>query len=79
MNQIDGLTDPSVQRCPYGLYERLRDEAPVCKLPNHDIYLVKSFELCVQVMQSPELFASGVSPMAIKPEGIPDQVINRYA
>ncbi len=50
MNQIDGLTDPSVQRCPYGLYERLRDEAPVCKLPNHDIYLVTSFELCVQVM-----------------------------
>ena len=37
MNQIDDLMDPSVQSCPYGLYERLRDEAPVCKLPNHDI------------------------------------------
>ena len=79
MNQIDDLMDPSVQSCPYGLYERLRDEAPVCKLPNHDIYLVTSFELCVQVMQSPELFASGVSPMAIKPGGIPDQVINIYS
>ena len=78
MQEFDDLMDPKVQGCPYQLYEHLRDKAPIFLMPNRGIYLVTTFELCLEVMGNPELFASGVSPMAIKPGGIPDKVLKIY-
>ncbi len=72
------LMDPAVQACPYALYSRLRREAPVWRMPNTGFYLVTSHALCQQVISQPDLFASGVSPMALKPSGIPQGVIDTY-
>ena len=78
MEDYEDIMDPAVQGCPYGLYSRLRNEAPIYKIPDQDFYLVTSFDLCLEIMRQPELFASGVSPMSIKPGGVPDQVIQIY-
>ena len=37
-----------------------------------------SYELCREVMRQPDLYASGVSPMALKPSGVPQEVIDLY-
>ena len=78
MTDPTDLMDPAVQACPYALYSRLRREAPVWRMPNTGFYLVTSHALCQQVIAQPDLFASGVSPMALKPSGIPQGVIDTY-
>jgi cytochrome P450 len=40
---------------------------------------VTSFDLCQDVIKQPDLFASGVSPMALRPEGVPEEVIAVYS
>ena len=78
MKDYEDIMDPEVQGCPYGLYTRLRNEAPIYKMPEQDFYLVTTFDLCLEIMRQPELFASGVSPMSIKPGGVPNHVIEIY-
>lgn len=78
MDEYEDIMDPAVQGCPYGLYSRLRNEAPIFKMPNQDFYLVTTFDVCLQIIRQPELFASGVSPMSIKPGGVPNEVIEIY-
>lgn len=78
MADIPDLMDPAVQACPYGLYARLRREAPVWRMPRTGFYLVTSHALCQQVIADPDLFASGVSPMALRPQGVPQGVIDVY-
>jgi cytochrome P450 len=70
--------DPAVQACPYPFYARLRETAPLYRMPSTGFYLVTSFDLCREVIRQPDLFASGVSPMAIKPGGVPEEVIALY-
>ncbi len=78
MTDPTDLMDPAVQACPYALYSRLRREAPVWRMPKTGFHLVTSHALCQQVISQPDLFASGVSPMALKPSGIPQGVIDTY-
>lgn len=78
MADLPDLMDPEVQACPYGLYARLRREAPVWRMPRTGFHLVTSHALCQQVIADPDLFASGVSPMALRPQGIPQGVIDVY-
>ena len=59
-------------------YERLRAEAPMYRMPGAGFWLVTTYELCREVMRQPDLFASGVSPMALKPSGVPQEVIDLY-
>jgi cytochrome P450 len=73
------LFDPQVQQCPWQAYERLRREAPVYRIPDKGIYLVTSYELCEEVLRQPDLFISGVSPMALRPGGVPRAVVEEYA
>jgi cytochrome P450 len=72
------LFDPQVQQCPWQAYERLRREAPVYRMPDTGIYLVTSYRLCEEVLRQPDLFISGVSPMALRPGGIPQAVLDQY-
>jgi cytochrome P450 len=73
------LMQPATQACPYEFYARLRDEAPLYRMPGTGFWLVTSFELAREVIRQPDLFASGVSPMALKPGGVPQEVIDVYA
>lgn len=72
------LLDPAVQQCPYAAYAQLRVEAPVYQMPGAGFYLVTSFELCREVIRQPDLFGSGVSPMALKPGGVSQAIIDTY-
>jgi cytochrome P450 len=77
LEQFD-LMAPATQACPYPFYARLREEAPLYRMPNTGFWLVTTYELCREVMRQPDLFASGVSPMALKPSGVPQEVIDLY-
>jgi cytochrome P450 len=73
------LMAPATQACPYPFYERLRAEAPIYRMSNTGFWLVTTYDLCREVMRQPDLFASGVSPMALKPTGVPQEVIDLYS
>jgi len=72
------LMDPALQQCPYGFYALARERAPLYRLPSTGFWLVTSFELCREVIRQPDLYASGVSPMALKPDGVPAEVIAEF-
>lgn len=73
------LMDPKVQQCPYAFYAKARAEAPLHRMRDSGFWLVTSFDLCREVMRQPDLYASGVSPMALKPGGVSQGVIDEYA
>lgn len=72
------LMDPAVQQCPYGFYRAARRHAPVYRMPENGFHLVTSFELCREVIRQPDLFGSGVSPMALRAGGVPQDIIDVY-
>jgi cytochrome P450 len=72
------LMSPAVQACPWEFYARLQQEAPLYRMPGQGFWLVTSFELAREVIRQPDLFASGVSPMALRPGGIPQAIIDVY-
>jgi cytochrome P450 len=78
MESLPDLMDPKVQSCPYALYNRLRTQAPVYKMPNTGFHLVTSYDLCMQVIREPDLFASGVSPATLRPGGVPPEVVRVF-
>ena len=78
MEPFENLMDPEVQACPYSLYQRLRAEAPVYRMPDTGFYLVTSFDLCREIIRQPDLFISGVTPMALGSDGMPKEVMEIY-
>lgn len=76
---LPDLMDPAIQECPYELYARPRAEAPVYRMPRADFHLVTSYDLVREVIRQPDLFASGVSPMALRPGGVPQSIVDIYA
>ncbi len=75
---MQNLMEPEVQACPYALYEKLRAESPVYRMPETGFYLVTAFDLCHEIIRQPDLFISGVSPMALNSEGVPREVMAVY-
>lgn len=78
MESLPDLMDPKVQSCPYALYSTLRAQSPVYKMPSTGFYLVTSYDLCMQVIREPDLYASSVSPAALRPGGVPPEVIKVF-
>lgn len=72
------LMESTVQQCPYDFYKAARAQAPVNRMPQNGFYLVTSFELCREIMPHPDLYESGVSPMALKPDGVPQEISDVY-
>ncbi len=56
MNEQATLFDGEVQQCPYMLYDRLRQEAPVHRDPVTGIYVVTRYDLVRQVLTDPDTF-----------------------
>lgn len=52
----DTLFDAGVQQCPYPLYDRLRQQAPVHRDPVTGIYIITRYDLVRQVLMDPETF-----------------------
>ncbi len=58
-SQINGtLVDPILRRNPYAFYKDLRDNHPVCIMPQTDFYMVSRYDLGVEVMKNFEDFAN---------------------
>jgi cytochrome P450 len=72
------LMDPAVQQCPYDFYRATRASAPLYLMPQTGFRIVTSFDLCREVIRQPDLFASGVSPMALREGGVPQAIIDIY-
>ena len=75
---MQNLMDPAVQACPYSLYQQLRSESPIYRMPETGFYLVTSFDHCHEIIRQPDLFISGVSPMALNSEGASRDVMDIY-
>ena len=73
------LMDPKVQQNPYEFYKLARLKQPIYRMPQTGFYLVTSFDLCREVIRQPDLFGSGVSPMALREGGVPQEIIDIYA
>jgi cytochrome P450 len=55
------LLDPPVIANPYPFYRRLREEAPVWRVPGTDIFVVTSFALLVEATARVEDFSSNMN------------------
>ena len=55
------LLDPPVVDNPYPFYRRLREEAPVWRVPGTDIFVVTSFDLLVEATARVEDFSSNMN------------------
>lgn len=64
-----------VQQSPYDLYQKLQASCPVYKMPSTGFHLVVSDQHVREVLKQPDLFISGVSPMALADGGSVDAEI----
>ncbi|WP_108810551.1 cytochrome P450 [Sphingorhabdus sp. Alg231-15] len=60
------LFDVETQQCPYGAYQKLREEAPVFKQPGTDIYVVSRYEDVRAILMDPHTFRSGAEGTAYR-------------
>ena len=75
-DELPDLMDPEVQRHPYNLYKTLQQrQCPVHKMPSTGFHLVVSDAAARETLRQPDLFLSGVSPMALADGGSVDQEI----
>ena len=77
-SELPDLMDPEVQQCPYALYQALRHNTPLYRMPSTGFHLVTSYELAREVIRAPDQYVSSVSPMALADEGIPQEIIDIY-
>jgi cytochrome P450 len=57
----DSITVEDLERDPFPIYRRLRDEAPVCHVPAVGLWLVTRWDDVQHVARHPELFSADVS------------------
>ena len=58
----DRLFDPDVVQCPYPHYRDLQATCPVYKVPDEDLYLVTTYDDCVDILSDPDTFSSKAGP-----------------
>lgn len=58
----DRLFEPDVVQCPFPRYRELQEECPVFKVPDDDLYLVMTYDDCVEVLGDPVTFSSKAGP-----------------
>jgi cytochrome P450 len=58
----DRLFDPDVVQCPFPRYRDLQATCPVYKVPDEDLYLVTTYDDCVEILSDTETFSSKAGP-----------------
>jgi cytochrome P450 len=58
----DRLFDPDVVQCPFPHYRELQATCPVYKVPDEDLYLVTTYDDCVEVLSDTDTFSSKAGP-----------------
>jgi cytochrome P450 len=56
------LFDPDVVQCPFPHYRELQATCPVYKVPDEDLFLVTSYDDCVEILSDTETFSSKAGP-----------------
>ena len=70
--QWSDLVDPTTIEDPYALYARLRDEAPVWRVPGTPVHVVGTWELVTDVVRRVEDFSSHLDALLYAgPDGEP--------
>ena len=67
--------DPQVMECPYPLYKKLRDEAPVYFVEKTGFWIISRYDDCLAAIRNPEVFSS---KMGFRPGSVPDEVMRIY-
>lgn len=62
MDDVD-LFDPATQEDWYPAYDRLRDEAPVFRIPRSDLYVLTRYEDCMHVLRHQDVFPTGTGTL----------------
>jgi cytochrome P450 len=57
--------DPQFLADPYPTYARLRERAPVCRLPAHGFWVVSRYRDALDVLRRPDLFSSAAMALAV--------------
>jgi cytochrome P450 len=79
---VDPFARDTVE-CPFPMYKHLREHAPVAYLPEHDMYMVTTHALCMEVLRNPatfrqwdgdEMFAAGEGPPLGRPSNWSPQI-----
>lgn len=65
------FADPQVMECPYPLYKKLRDEAPVYFLKDAGFWTITRYDDCLAAIRNPQVFSS---KMGFRPGSVPDEV-----
>jgi cytochrome P450 len=58
----DRLFDPDVVQCPFPHYRELQATCPVYKVPDEDLYLVTTYDDCVEILSDTDTFSSKAGP-----------------
>jgi cytochrome P450 len=72
------LMSAETQQCPYPFYALTRSQAPVYRMPRHPFFLVTGFDVAREAVRKPDVFLSGVSPMALAEGSVPQEVVDIY-
>jgi cytochrome P450 len=57
--------NPQFLADPYPTYARLRERAPVCRLPDHGLWVVSRYRDALAVLRQPRLFSSAAMAAAV--------------
>ena len=60
MGELPSLISPEVIECPHAHYARLREEAPVYRMPEIGFYVISRYDDVRKALMTPEVFASNV-------------------
>ena len=74
-DEFPNLMEAQVQQQPYDVYRELRNRCPVYGMPSSGFHIVVSDQHAREVLRQPDLFLSGVNPMALADGGSVDQDI----
>jgi len=69
------FSNPQVMECPFPLYKKLREEAPVYYSEQLGFWLVTKYEDCLEAIRSPETLSS---KMGFRPGDRPEEVTRIY-
>jgi len=69
------FADPQVMECPYPMYKKLRDDAPVYFVEETGFWIVSRYDDCLAAIRNPKVFSS---KMGFRPGAVPAEVTRIY-
>ena len=69
------FADPKVMACPYPMYQKLRDEAPVYFVEEAGFWIISRYDDCLDAIRDPKTFSS---KMGFRPGAVPAEATRIY-